>query len=716
MPDCADVNCTLDSATNLDLINILLAKGADADTIYGEAALHRAVRLRDFPVARSLILAGVDVNGPDEYGCTALHFTNGDSKMVKILLEAGADVDAMTDAGVTVLDHVVQDGRTDTIHSVLDEGLENFGNAVYHAVDRGDIDILRVLLNGGADVDASFQDSRRTALTRAVENKNVRIVRFLLESGAKANGCALEHGFLENSASLGKRKFQIGSVLDSAWQNSHWRNYTPLQAASFHQETEIARMLIKAGAIVNMEFRAGTLDPRSLRDYSISDAENEVDEAGEEIAGFYGTAVQIAAHQGNMALVWIFCQAGADINSPAYGWGGRTALQTAVEHGDHRMLDFLLAAGADVNAAAAEKDGTTALAAAIMRQDPDILNSILKAGVSFKDTSAVHSGVTALAAATAIRDVRLVRFLLLAGADPLDSAALHAAVANDDIELIRILLVAHSNSNGHQYGKYGRPALYQAVYDERHELVELLLASRIDTSVQVSGLYSMGYEPETRQWNYEIYCYQGSPWLAAVATRNLRLIRIFLEAGADPNQLHLDRGTEQQYNIALGCAACHGEADIVLLLLKAGANPNVPANGPFKRTALQVAVENGHEKIIDILLEAGADLNAPQSSYGGVTALQAAAFKGYLRIARVLIEAGADVNAAAAENEGRTALASAAEHGRIDMLQYLLENGASIHGAGRAQYESAIHHAAQNGHQSACNLLKSHHRRLYGSP
>ena len=746
----ADLNRSLLPAAlsrKTEMFSLLLAKGAHASPAELGEALEWAVFKEDIFLARSLLAAGADVTWADEDGFTALHLASENS-MVKILLQAGADVNAVSDFGTSVLEHVVCDGSTDAIQSLLDEGPEIFGNAVYLAVNRGNIEILQILLNAGANTNACFEESRRTALTRAVEKQSISIVKILLESGADVNGCTLEHELLEYSDLLACRAVKY----ESLYENCHFKNHTPLQAASVHQDTEIARMLIEAGANINMDCTAGTLS--EPRDFETADAEDEED------SDFYGTAVQIAAGHGNMELVRLLCRAGANVNAPAYQWGGRTALQAAIKNGDRNVIGFLLAAGADVNAAPAEKDGITALAAAIMSQDPNLLSSMFKAGASPKEPSAGHSGVTALAAATANCDVRLVQQLLHAGVNPVDTAALQAAAANDDIDLVRILLLARANSNDHGEIDYGYMALYQAALDARYELVEILLASKIEASVRMSETTGcMSYVPKIHGWIYDIHCHKRSPWWVALMSKDLRLIRIFLEAGADPNQscgrnvdgryqchwrgnghsclqwavivrhlqlmqMLLEAGADVNvdlgphlvvFNTTLGYAAHEGQTESVRLLLKAGADPNIPAHGASQRTALQAAAEYGHEDVVDILLEAGADVNIPPSPVRGVTALQVAAIKGYLRIARVLIQAGADVNAAAAKNYGRTALEGAAEYGRIDMLQYLLNNGASIDGAGRAQYESAIHYAAASGHLSACNLLKSHHRCLYGS-
>lgn len=751
----AGVNATSSYRTNspltlaayseqLEVIALLLTEGAHANTAGGVAALRVAVQKGDILLAQNLISAGVDITTEDDRGYTALHYAHKSLEMVKVLLQAGADIDAVTHHDFTVLEFAAQHGSLDIVRSLLDAEPQAFGSAVYFAAEHGDIELIRMLLDAGADVDGCFCGGRRTALTRAAENENVRLVRFLLDAGANADGCTLEHDADQHVPDY-----------DAYWEVSdhddRWQNYTPLQVASFHKEIEIASILIEAGADINADFATGNL--RELDSY----ADVELDDAGDaddvDIAQyqfFHGTAIQIAAHQGNMELVWLFWEAGAKVNAPAYQHGGRTALQAAIERGHYLVVGFLLAAGADVNAHAAMQDGRSALAAAIMLQDVDLSNRLMKAGANLEDPSARHSGVTALAAATANGDVELVRYLLLAGANPNDSAALFGAVENDDVELVRILLASRADIHNYEDESYGHMALCVATTREHDDLVEMLLASKVDPHFCTSdGL--MCYLPLRRRW---IYSYdeleeRRSPWLCAIETGNLQLVRTFLEGGARPNgisgadygtpalaratfksdlplmQILLEAGADVDQRktapfesafTSLCLAAEVGNTDGVHLLLKAGANVNSPAAARFGRTPLQVAAQYGKEDIVDILLEAGADVNAPPASYGGVTALQAAAIGGFLRIARVLLEAGADPDAAAAEEEGRTSLAGAAEHGRIDMLQFLLDNGADINGPGQAQYESAIRLAAESGHQAACNLLKSRRRRMYGSP
>ena len=743
----ADVNATGSSkfaclwraatSRNPEMVSLLLAEGAYASTRDGANALLDAVETGDILSVQNLISAGASVTTKYKDGYTVLHFAYRNSEMIRCLIQAGADINAVTDRNRTVIELVVQLGSVDIVRFLLESGLQVFGSAVYFAVNRANIELIRILLNAGAHVDGCFNRSRRTALTRAVEINNASMVKFLLDSGADINGCTLDHtSIFDNPSFQICPDFEIFEGLDDHYSRA---SYTPLQAASFHKDSWFATTLLKAGADVNTDFTSS--------DWSVYFGWQKKDPP------FLGTAIQIAAHQGNMDLVRLFWNAGANLNAPAFRKGGRTALQAAIENGHHQVVHFLLSVSVDINAIAAEENGRSALTAAVIRQDAGLIDFLLTAGAEINDPYARHSGVTALAAAAANRDIELVRHMLFVGANPIDSAALLGAVQNDDIELVRVLLAARADYNDYEDNLYGYKALCKAIIKNHHELVELLLASKISPNMSTSdGL--MEFESASCDWYYAPNGYNEiPPWLFAVQHGDIQTNRLFLEAGSDPNFISgkvfetsydFDLKQRATYLLAAICykdlpfmhmlveagadvnlrpcsdqrapldeAAFLGSTDKVHLLLKAGANVDAPTGGEFGRNALQIATEHGKEDVVDILIEAGADVNALPATYGGVTALQAAAIGGFLRIARVLLEAGADVNAAPAKEEGRTALAGAAEHGRIDMLQFLLNNGANIHGPGQAQYESAVRLAAANGHQAACNLLKSHRRLLY---
>ncbi|KAI5838542.1 ankyrin repeat-containing domain protein [Morchella snyderi] len=103
----------------------------------------------------------------------------------------------------------------------------------------------------------------------------------------------------------------------------------------------------------------------------------------------------------------------------------------------------------------------------------------------------------------------------------------------------------------------------------------------------------------------------------------------------------------------LSWAAANGYDRLVLRLLKTGVKPDERGENEPYWAALHHAALHGHLEIVNILLKFGADPNIPREDASGspnhesgtVTALHLAAYCGHIDIVRALIEHGADVNA-----------------------------------------------------------------------
>ena len=81
-------------------------------------ALHSAAAGRHIEVCRVLIAAGADVNATQRHGFTPLHAAaqHGDVEMVELFLSAGADPSAATDDGATPADIADGEGHVDVAH------------------------------------------------------------------------------------------------------------------------------------------------------------------------------------------------------------------------------------------------------------------------------------------------------------------------------------------------------------------------------------------------------------------------------------------------------------------------------------------------------------------------------------------------------------------------------------------------------------------------
>jgi uncharacterized protein len=93
-----------------DIATLLITRGADVNArsraLGGVAPIHAAIFGRNLEGIKLLKEAGADLDAPQEGGFTALHGAaqNGDLEMVSYLLKNGADPDAKTEEGKLPLD------------------------------------------------------------------------------------------------------------------------------------------------------------------------------------------------------------------------------------------------------------------------------------------------------------------------------------------------------------------------------------------------------------------------------------------------------------------------------------------------------------------------------------------------------------------------------------------------------------------------------------
>lgn len=131
-----------------------LSMGESLDDIdeYGFTPLIECVVTRRLPIAEKLIQRKVDINKPDVTGRTALHWSvdNNDTEMTMLLLTDGANPNAYTRAGLSVLVYPVLRGQDPMkqllyqYNAKLDFALDFIvGKLIGHRFSlRGDVDIL----------------------------------------------------------------------------------------------------------------------------------------------------------------------------------------------------------------------------------------------------------------------------------------------------------------------------------------------------------------------------------------------------------------------------------------------------------------------------------------------------------------------------------------------------------------------------------------------
>jgi ankyrin repeat protein len=276
------------------------------------------------------------------------------------------------------------------------------------------------------------------------------------------------------------------------------------------------------------------------------------------------------------------------------------------------------------------------------------------------------------------------------------------AIRKGKTELVRLLL--QNGADIKKRTEAGVRPLLLAVETNDASLVEIILREGLhrnekgrgtnEASVitSVPALYEVDSNGESALWK-------------AVRLKNMPMIKVLLEEGADP-KLPIKGETilkevVQSGDIAITALLLHHGVDpntinkagepvliqavtankerIVKLLLENGADPNLRSSIGQSDTALIRAVRGNNSSMVKLLLRKNAqiDLHALRSDSALITACRL----GYLQMVDVLLEHGAAVNRKRIDGVGALSVITSVELSEspqsVPIMQILLENGAN---------------------------------------
>jgi ankyrin repeat protein len=179
------------AAGNLKKTRLLIERGANvnAKSIFGRTALLIAATYPgNSATVRLLLDKGADIKDVDQFGETCLTSAakRGDAEMVKLLIEAGADLAA---GGRPPLVWAAEEGNVATLQVLLDHGAGknpiHATMALGSAAARGPAEAVRLLLAAGGNPSAPSPMDDFTALHWAAYSDNVDLetVKLLLDKG-----------------------------------------------------------------------------------------------------------------------------------------------------------------------------------------------------------------------------------------------------------------------------------------------------------------------------------------------------------------------------------------------------------------------------------------------------------------------------------------------------------------------------------------------------
>jgi len=500
---------------------------------------------------------------------------------------------------------------------------------LHRAALKGDNRTLRALIDQGVNIDVR-DPYQATSLMIAAEQGHAATVDLLLKAGADVNAqegygdtALLKAAAAGQATSVSKLLHQGAGVNQADRQGN-----TPLMLAVRANHTATVSTLLKEGAAVNSSNRKGdtALEIAERNSYPelakrlrlagarrvekpVANAGNDrqrVKQAAQERGKGDVPLIVEAAWRGQREVVQVLLSQGTNVETrDAEGF---TSLARAAWHGHEAVVQDLIAAGADVNAGS--RDGETPLLLAAKYGHERVAHQLLIAGA--KDSANVN-GVSALGSAIQQGHSGIVRLLLDQGGNAAaarngDNHPLIAATRNGDLVTAKVLLKHHACLDCADTN--GRTPLWYAVDQGHSELVNFFLAS---------------------------------------TTTNARAL---------VQQVDKDDYT------ALHRAALKGDAGVISLLLKHGANVDARAAGT--NSPLLLAAREGHQQAVKRLLLAGASVDAKNAQ--GNTALMLAAGNGSSSVVKVLLEYNANPSLRNQHREQAFDIASKAKYPEIASL------------------------------------------------
>lgn len=234
-----------------DVVDVLIKGGADIELGWpatnATPLLTAAMGGKD-EIVRLLIAAGANVNHSDLGGTPlsmAIH--GGHENVVRLLVNAGAtispfDISSASELGHTGIVKILEGAEPETAVKAASDALSS-------AVQAGDVASVRKALSSGADPNAPYLG--QSLLFSAAENDHIEVVKVLLDSGADVDlgWAALDTTPLIAAANKGHD--EIVQILIAAGANVEHTNamsLTALRLAAVGGHEKVVQALLAAGA------------------------------------------------------------------------------------------------------------------------------------------------------------------------------------------------------------------------------------------------------------------------------------------------------------------------------------------------------------------------------------------------------------------------------------------------------------------------------------
>lgn len=267
-------------------------------------------------MARLLIAAGADVNARSASKQTPLHLavSEGRQEIVALLLDRGADLDARDWKGMTPLDRAAQKRALGLAAMLRAKGAKL---DIFSATELGAAETVSELLSRNASLIDARDPDGRTPLEIAATKRHSQLVQLLLSYRPQMDICLAsatgDRSLVEKL--LRENPRFVNEVND--------RGMTPLYCAILGGQKEIAELLLTRGAKVDRGRRrvleGPLMDSRRI---------------------WWTTPLHEAAFNGDLDLALVLLKQGAD--PLAHSYSGATPYHLALMNGHEKLAEELV--------------------------------------------------------------------------------------------------------------------------------------------------------------------------------------------------------------------------------------------------------------------------------------------------------------------------------------------------------------------------------------
>ena len=646
----------------------------------------------------------------------------GNEVIIETLLSSGLDIDSRGNDGTTPLMVAAAKGEEKTVDLLLSKGadpfLKNFmgRNLLHAAAEGGNSSIVMRAFSYDIDINAKDDDCSATPLIIAVKQNHIEVVKYLLQKGADIS--LTTEPEKRNALHIASQEGSVAVIemllsYDLRPDPRDGEGNTPLACAAANGQIEAVNCLLEHGADPFLKGQNGW------------------------------SLLHFAAQSGNVVIIETMLSKGLDINSRGKTMcdDGITPLMVAAALGQERAVNLLLSKGADPHLKilmgknllhVAAQGGNTSIVKKALSYDIDI---------DSKD----EGSATPLIIAVKENHVEVVKCLLQRGADmlltygPDKMNVLHIASQEGSVAVIEMLL-SYDLRPDPRDGE-GNTPLACAAANGQIEAVNCLLehgadpflkgqngwsllhfAAQSGNVVIIETMLSKDLDIDSRAQTLGI-----TPAMVSIRFGKLEALKYLLEKGADGSLKTLEgqfshlsfavtAGSVEAIELLLshGCsiddrddqgetplmqAAVAGKTEVLKYLLAQGADPLLHNNLEFG--LLHLAALSNNFLTIEAVLSENVDINASCTDLG-LTPLLACLVSGKLKAANYLLERGADEHLKS--ERGWTVLTAAAMSGDVAAIEMLLKRGHNPNSRDGCD-KTPLMWAAEEGNKAAVEYL-----------